>query len=161
MTCLDYSGVMKSTPTYLEKCRKSLDKFVVKGGADECWPWTGYTMPFGHGQMTVERRGVLAHRATYLVYVTDPGDFNVCHTCDNPPCCNPAHLFTGTHQDNMDDRDTKGRHHRHSQTHCKRGHEFTDENTKNTRGRRECRACHRLRDAEYRERKTKATGAEA
>jgi hypothetical protein len=40
-----------------------------------------------------------------------PDGMLVCHTCDNPPCCNPKHLFLGTFQDNIDDRERKGRNH--------------------------------------------------
>src|SRR4051794_1324537 len=43
-----------------------------------------------------------AHRA-------DPEGKLVCHTCDNPPCVNPAHLFVGTDKDNAQDRERKGR----------------------------------------------------
>jgi hypothetical protein len=52
---------------------------------------------------------MLAHRAVWLVAHGELPEVEVCHSCDNPPCCNPAHLFVGTHADNMRDSRVKGR----------------------------------------------------
>lgn len=79
---------------------------------DGCWTWRGYKRPGGYGEAyfgTEPRERVLAHRLAYEVMIGSPGDMLVCHRCDNPPCCNPAHLFLGTLQDNMTDRNAKGR----------------------------------------------------
>lgn len=101
----------------------------------------------GNGYGVVSRGGILylAHRWQYMQHNGPiPDGMNVCHSCDNPPCINPAHLWLGTHADNARDRQSKGRtvNVNDSKTHCKRGHEFTPENTRIVpNGSRRCRAC--------------------
>jgi hypothetical protein len=96
-------------------------------------------------------RNYYAHRVAYELFVGPvPDGMFVCHRCDNPPCCNPAHLFIGTAKDNAVDSSNKERRSRQRITHCKLGHEFTAANTRvrvNGNGRRECRECMRLRNA--------------
>jgi hypothetical protein len=80
------------------------------GGPDACWPWVGYTQK-GYGRLRgTDGRKALAHRVAYELSVGPiPDSLHICHTCDNPPCCNPAHLVPGTHTDNMHDMDARGR----------------------------------------------------
>lgn len=76
----------------------------------ECWIWTGRQSSAGYGVLTRRERPYLAHRAAYyLCHGVDPGEKQVCHTCDNRLCVRPDHLFLGTRQDNMDDMVAKGR----------------------------------------------------
>jgi hypothetical protein len=96
-----------------------------------CWLWTGGTTNGGYGVIGVGRgRLHRAHRISWeIANGPIPDGLKVLHRCDNPPCVNPAHLFLGTQVDNMRDCAAKGRHKLKAQTHCKRGHEFTAENT--------------------------------
>lgn len=83
-----------------------------KRGKDECWPWTAATANNGYGYFWNGWRNEHAHRFAYRqAHGVEDGDLDlhVCHTCDNPPCVNPAHLFVGTHRDNMRDMIRKGR----------------------------------------------------
>ena len=78
---------------------------------DMCWEWLGNTTEKGYGQLPVSTEG--HRRAHRLAFELSGGilqdDEIVCHTCDNPSCCNPKHLFAGTHQDNRDDCVKKNR----------------------------------------------------
>lgn len=76
----------------------------------ECWLWTGAKSTAGYGQIRLDRKTVYLHRIAYEHYFgAIPKGMLVCHRCDVPACCNPAHLFLGTHQDNATDMVNKGR----------------------------------------------------
>lgn len=82
-------------------------------GPDACWPWTGSTSN-GYGVIKFDGVQHYAHRKVAELSGLVLGDLSVLHRCDNPLCCNPAHLFLGTHDDNMRDMVAKGRHWRHA-----------------------------------------------
>lgn len=85
----------------------------VEGLEDECWEWLRSRHVAGYGQLkiTSERRQAYSHRIAFEVaYGPIPPGKQVCHTCDNPPCVNPHHLFVGTSGDNHQDMKRKNRH---------------------------------------------------
>jgi len=95
---------LKTTP---EKFWGRVDS---SGGEHACWPWLGYITQDGYGLVGFERRQRGTHRVAWqLANGPIPDGLWVLHRCDNPPCCNPAHLFLGSVADNNRDRHAKGR----------------------------------------------------
>lgn len=82
---------------------------VKKGGEGECWPWVGSNSR-GYGTIFAWGRPQYSHRFAYALGRGDvPLGGHVLHECDDPICCNPAHLFLGDQGTNMRDRNAKGR----------------------------------------------------
>lgn len=89
---------------------QGFDPRVAVAGPADCWPWTGARKDSGYGVLSIGGRLVRAHRAAWeAANGLIPEGLCVCHRCDNPPCCNPAHLFLGTYADNNRDMARKGR----------------------------------------------------
>lgn len=85
------------------------EKFTKKS-VEECWEWLGNLQAgYRYGRFYMNGSNGYAHRASYKIYIGEPGELYVLHKCDNTSCVNPNHLFLGSHQDNMKDRDQKGR----------------------------------------------------
>lgn len=106
------------------KEQKSKDKERIRQSiiidSNGCWIWQkakkGNNRNSSYGQMQTgsrkngTRKRMLAHRFSYEAFKGEiPIGLCVCHKCDNPPCVNPDHLFLGTRQDNIKDREEKGR----------------------------------------------------
>jgi len=107
----------------IQSMKERLLRFVDKRGKNECWPWLGGRSKSGYGQLhqTLKpgstdnrhkrQKHWKAHRA-YLVFVVGKkvsDDAHVCHTCDNPPCCNPRHLVIADRKWNVRDMILKDR----------------------------------------------------
>lgn len=85
-------------------------KHVYDKRKEECWPWLLVEDKDGYGRFFLKGKNQPAHRVAYFLhYGIQPNELKVCHTCDNPPCCNPHHLFLGTQQENVTDCVIKGR----------------------------------------------------
>jgi hypothetical protein len=122
---------------------------VDKRAPDECWPWLGGKHPQGYGRFHYEGKSRPATRVAWEIEHNAPfpdGMF-ACHSCDNPPCVNPAHLWPGTNSDNIRDAVAKGRHASKPQPFCKQGHEIVGDNVELTKNGRRCRICSREKSA--------------
>lgn len=87
-------------------------KNIVVDPDTGCWNWTGYKNAYGYGNisrwMDGKRKGLLVHRYVYE-HIKGPLVGLCLHHCDNPACCNPEHLYDGTHRQNTDDMVSRGR----------------------------------------------------
>lgn len=127
---------------------------VFKHPGEGCWEWTAARNPqSGYGVIRIGSKAAgtsrteTAHRVSWLLthWLIPRGRF-VLHKCDNRKCVRPDHLYIGTQQDNMRDVQVRGRHNNaytiNPPTHCKRGHEFNEQNTaRDSKGNRRCRKC--------------------
>lgn len=140
---------------------------VIK--TDCCWMWLASKDPSGYGTILYLGKVHKAHRLSYQLKFGDfDSNLRVLHSCDNPSCVNPSHLFLGTQSDNMQDMVKKGRHgagksevpsykdflkikpKKKVSDFCKNGHDYSKENTRikivKNRFVRVCRTCQRNTD---------------
>lgn len=143
-----------------------LDQYwpCVQKCTDGCWSWHGRKGESGRGIVPLgDGSSASAPRVAWYAEYGEwpPEHLHVCHSCDNPNCVKPAHLWLGTRSQNMRDAMGKGRlvvpglqpgfvGWNALKTHCAHGHPFDDENTLHVRGQRMCRACKRIAEVKFR-----------
>ena len=108
--CSSKNRKIKDTEEYRSILR---DRIKAKSNIcmkTECWLWNRYKNKEGRGYCHYKSTTIPASRVSYIAfkgYIYE--NLDVCHTCDNPSCVNPEHLFLGTDQDNANDRENKER----------------------------------------------------
>jgi HNH endonuclease len=121
----------------------------VRKEAGSCLVYTGDIESGGYGRASYQGKRLRAHRLSYMLSVGPiPAGMVVCHSCDTPPCINPAHLFLGTQSDNMKDAAAKGRKKGVGgpprRLTCSRGHSLSVHGRERKSGGRACRECARI-----------------
>lgn len=99
-----------------DKIKLRFFKYVDKKQSNGCWTWVGAKTNGGYGSFRVDKSVMKAHRVSWIIHngnIPENKDHYhgmvICHSCDNPMCVNPDHLFIGTQADNVKDRENKNR----------------------------------------------------
>ena len=140
---------------------------VSVGGPYECWEWNRpRRMWDGRGQLRWLGRSSSSSRVAWSLWakVTPPSHLFVCHTCNNPPCCNPAHLYLATHRENQQYAVACGTQTNARKTHCPQGHVYSGDNLyiekrNGERSGRKCKTCRNARMKEWHQRVGKSRRA--
>ena len=109
-----------------------------------CWEYTLQRNAQGYGQVKWMGIKTGAHRVAAAIKFGHPlmgRELPICHTCNNPPCFNPDHLYDGTPSTNQLDSVLRGTHKEDRKTHCPKGHPYDASNTVADSGKRKCRVC--------------------
>lgn len=97
--------------TLIERFLSSINKDgpIAPNLGTRCWTWTGCTDKGGYGLIRQKGKNLKAHRISMEIHTGHGSDLCVLHSCDNPPCVNPNHLYFGTNLENARDRENRGR----------------------------------------------------
>lgn len=133
-------------PLILERLKR--DVVIAENG---CWEWQKFRNKGGKGYGYASYKGINEHAHRVMYRVTRgrgviPAGWDICHTCDNPACICPLHLFAAPRAVNIEDMRNKKRGNNQKKAACPRGHLYTPENTAICkRGWRTCRECQKIR----------------
>ena len=117
---------------YTEKVLNRFFSFInIPEDKSKCWEFYKGKNKGGYGVFYLgKNKPIYAHRYAYSLFNENIDDgLVVMHSCDNRSCVNPFHLSQGTYKDNLIDMSLKGRNFQSKKTHCKHGHEYTEDNT--------------------------------
>ena len=102
-------NAIKQIPELTDKDKRRFLSKINTRDKESCWPWKASTCQ-GYGQFVIKGSVFKSSRVSFHLFCGEaPTGMMVCHTCDNPACCNPNHLFLGSSSDNMRDMISKGR----------------------------------------------------
>lgn len=94
----------------MSELARFMAKVAVPIAGSNCWKWIGAKKRSGYGNFYMHGKYLGAHRASFVLFRGDiPASTYICHSCDNPSCVNPDHLFVGTPKQNQEDMTRKGR----------------------------------------------------
>jgi hypothetical protein len=141
----DYSDKL-ADPGYARRFWSKVDRREW----DACWPWTAMLNDRGYGMVCIHGRYHRAHRVAWSLAngIMMSADAAGCHTCDNPRCCNPRHVWPGSIAENNRDMVAKGRSRHQKRTHCHKGHLL--DGSRDRGSHRYCKTCAKQRTSAYR-----------
>ena len=151
-------GTTRKASPDMPQARPAVERFQEKYSVNPdtgCWEWTACLHDGGYGLLNVGGRMVRAHRFSYELHVGPiPDGLVLDHLCRNRACCNPEHLNPCTRGENLHAPDSESPAAVYkARTHCKHGHEYTDDTIYWHRGARYCKVCLRNRKREARRQK--------
>lgn len=125
--------------------RERIEQKIIPEPMSGCWLWMGSIGSHGYAQVRVKEGTTVVHRILYIEkYGAIPEGLELDHLCRLRCCVNPEHLEPVTRRENIR-RGVAPSAKQMRQTHCKKGHLFTKENTQWYKTKygvgRKCAAC--------------------